>query len=285
MNKETTSVLRYPGGKYRALKKILPFVPLEFSEFREPFVGGGSMFIALKQLFPTAKYKIGDLNPELYCFWTTLRDRPKEFIEVVAQTKKSKSDGKVLYRELAKQDMPSDSFQRAMRFFVLNRITYSGTIDSGGYSDEAFHKRFTESNIAKLEPLSHLLQGVEIVNKNYEHMLFEKGNDVFIYLDPPYWNSKKSKLYGTNGNLHRFFNHEELAKNIEHCKHRWLMTCDDCPEMRGLFGVHNLLAREWSYGMTNVNGKRTIMGKELFVANYSLVMQADKRLICANAFN
>ena len=78
-----SSPLRYPGGKYRALKKILPFIPLDFQEYREPFLGGGSMFIALKQIVPEAKYKIGDLNPELYYFWSVLKKNSSEFIEAV----------------------------------------------------------------------------------------------------------------------------------------------------------------------------------------------------------
>src|SRR3989304_5423957 len=95
--RKTTSPLRYPGGKYRALKKILPFVPIDFSEYREPFLGGGSMFIALKQLAPKAKYKIGDLNSELCCFWVALRDHPQELIEEIYRIKKNKNDGKALY--------------------------------------------------------------------------------------------------------------------------------------------------------------------------------------------
>ena len=37
------SPLRYPGGKSRAIEKIIPLIPA-FEEFREPFVGGGSVF-------------------------------------------------------------------------------------------------------------------------------------------------------------------------------------------------------------------------------------------------
>jgi DNA adenine methylase len=200
----------------------------------------------------------------------SLRDRPFEFIEAISKIKKSSHNGKDLYRELVRDKTPRDFFQRGIRFFVLNRITYSGTIDSGGYSNEAFHKRFTKSNIAKLEPLSKLLANVEIVNEGYEKLMLESGEGVFIYLDPPYWNSKKSGLYGTNGNLHRFFDHEQLAKNIGRCKHKWLMTCDDSLIMHGLFGMHYTITCEWSYGMTNVNGKKTSLGKELFIANYPL---------------
>ena len=48
------SPLRFPGGKSRALKQILPIIP-EFKEYREPMVGGGSVFFALKQKFPEKK--------------------------------------------------------------------------------------------------------------------------------------------------------------------------------------------------------------------------------------
>ncbi|MDD2344989.1 MAG: DNA adenine methylase [Bacteroidales bacterium] len=38
------SPLRYPGGKSRAVSLISQILP-EFDEFREPFLGGGSVFI------------------------------------------------------------------------------------------------------------------------------------------------------------------------------------------------------------------------------------------------
>ena len=63
------SPLRYPGGKSRAIKSIAECLPKKFSEFREPFVGGGSVFIYLKQKFPHLHIAINDLNPELYLFW------------------------------------------------------------------------------------------------------------------------------------------------------------------------------------------------------------------------
>lgn len=268
--KRITSPLRYPGGKYRVLNRILPLVPTDFLEYREPFLGGGSLFIALKQLFPKARYKLGDLNRNLCSFWITLRDNPKELIDEITTIRNTCKNGRALYKKLIKPDESLNALQRAIRFFVLNRITYSGTIDSGGYSAEAFEKRFTASSIAKLEPLVDLLHGVEIVNESYEKLLFEEGNNVFIYLDPPYWKSRKSKLYGKNGDLHEFFNHRLFAEDVRKCKHIWLMTCDDSDTMRGLFGFGNTIPCEWNYGMTNVNGKKTILGKELLVANYSI---------------
>ena len=48
------SPLRYPGGKSRAIKQILPIVP-SFDEYREPMVGGGSVFFALFQKYPNKR--------------------------------------------------------------------------------------------------------------------------------------------------------------------------------------------------------------------------------------
>ena len=48
------------------------------------------------------------------------------------------------------------------------------------------------------------------------------------------------------------------------------MTCDDSDIMRELFGFGWISTWEWSYGMTNVNGKKVSIGKELLVNNYSV---------------
>jgi DNA adenine methylase len=47
----TKSPLRYPGGKSKAIDNIIPHIPLDIKEFREPFVGGGSVFLGFKKSF------------------------------------------------------------------------------------------------------------------------------------------------------------------------------------------------------------------------------------------
>ena len=64
-----TSPLRYPGGKSKALSQIIRHLPAHFTSYREPFVGGGSLFIHLKQQRPALDVWINDLNHDLYCFW------------------------------------------------------------------------------------------------------------------------------------------------------------------------------------------------------------------------
>jgi DNA adenine methylase len=61
------SPLRYPGGKSRAVDTIMKMIP-DFDEFREPFLGGGSVFVHVRQRYPDRRYWINDLYPELYGF-------------------------------------------------------------------------------------------------------------------------------------------------------------------------------------------------------------------------
>jgi DNA adenine methylase len=259
------SPLRYPGGKAKALRKILPLIPEDFSEYWEPFLGGGSVFIALKQQNPNVLCRINDLNRDVYCFWSTLKKNPNELIDAIIQIKKGCKDGKSLYTKLARPKTQG-VFGRALRFYVLNRITYSGIVDSGGYSSEAFDKRFTFSKVETLRPLAQLLKNVEITNESYEHLLFEEGKGVFVFLDPPYWNARKSPLYGKNGDLNKFFDHKQFAENVKKCKHKWLITCDDSNLIRSLFSFAHIYPWEMKYN--GLNKKKAIKGKELFITNY-----------------
>jgi DNA adenine methylase len=264
MEKATTP-LRYPGGKAKALKKILPLIPEDFSEYREPFLGGGSMFVACRQQHPNALFRINDLNRDVYCFWSALRKNPNELIDAIVKIKKVCKDGRNLYEKLSKSEA-SGIFGRALRYYVLNRITYSGIVDSGGYSSESFERRFTSSGIENLRLLAQLLKGVKITNASYECLLSEEGKDVFIFLDPPYWSTREFPLYGRNGNLNRFFNHSEFARRVKNCKHKWLITCDDSDLMREMFSFANIYPWEMSYN--GLHKKKAIRGKELFITNY-----------------
>lgn len=277
MNKSARSPLRYPGGKSRALKKILPFIPTNIAEYREPFVGGGSVFFAIQEIFQDAikSYWINDLNYDLYCFWKQVRDDATPLIEALRNIHTSTTDGRTLFGNLAKskdllcqdQDMLSE-FDRAVRFFVLNRITFSGVVDSGGYSQAAYEKRFTPSSIDRVKMISPYLSGVKITNEDYTDALFHNGSGVFIFLDPPYWRATESKLYGTRGALHTSFDHELFAENMKKCPHKWLITYDDSSVIRDLFDFADI--HEWTlqYGMNNYRKDRAAKGNELFIKNY-----------------
>ena len=266
----TKSPLRYPGGKSKALAKIIPYIPLNISEYREPFIGGGSVFLAVKQLFGNRikRYWINDLNFDLCCFWLYAKTEIESLANEVDRIKQKRTDGRELFNHFTREDLKLSDFERAVRFFVLNRITFSGTVDSGGYSQQAFERRFTNSSIERLRNLSVYLSSVHITNGDYENLLFQDGENVFIFLDPPYLSATKSKLYGLKGNLHTTFDHERFAENMRRCPHKWLLTYDDSPKIRELFSFASITEWTLQYGMNNYKQECAAQGQELLIQNY-----------------
>ena len=70
--------LRYPGGKSRATKYLLPRFPEGIKEYRETFLGGGSVAIAFSKENPDIPVWVNDLYEPLYNFWCELRDNSVE---------------------------------------------------------------------------------------------------------------------------------------------------------------------------------------------------------------
>lgn len=258
--------LRYPGGKSRAIKIINDLIP-EFKEFREPFVGGGSIFINQQQLNETKKFWINDLYEPVYNFWVNLKHDKIELVNNITQLKQKFISGKELFTFLKESYNKLSNIQKAAAFFILNRSSFSGTTDSGGFSQQAFDGRFTPNSIEKLNHFDIILKDTEITNFDYEKLVNKEGEDVFIYLDPPYFSAKKSALYGKNGNMHKNFDHDRFSKVMKNCNHKWLITYDDSEYIRKLFGFANISQFNLKYGMRNVSSNNQI-GNELLITNY-----------------
>lgn len=263
------SPLRFPGGKSRAIRQILPLVP-DFEEYREPMVGGGSVFLALRQRFPDRRYWINDLNYELFCFWKVAQECAHRLADALYQLRAETRDGKALFYRLLDRYGQGDEFERAVRFFVLNRITFSGTVDSGGYSEQAFRGRFTTSAIERVRHLQPFLHGVQITHGDYESVVRAGGEGVFIFLDPPYYSATESRLYGKRGELHLNFDHQRLVRILSEVNHRWLLTYDDSPFIRELYADYTQVRWQLQYGMNNYKQPTARPGEELFIANYPL---------------
>lgn len=264
------SPLRYPGGKSKALRQIIPYIPPDIFEYREPFIGGGSVFLAIKQLLGQRinSYWINDLNTELFYFWKYARDQGEVLVQKIREIKHQFTNGRELFSYYTCSALPLSDVDRAVRFFILNRITFSGTVDAGGYSQQAFERRFTDSSIHRLEKLCSYLSSIEITNEDYENSLFRSGQGVFIFLDPPYFSATKSRLYGVRGQLHTTFDHDRFAANMQKCPHRWLITYDDSREVRELFSFATIIEWTLQYGMNNYKQSTAAAGRELLIKNY-----------------
>lgn len=262
------SPIRYPGAKGRAIPQIAPLIPKDFVEYREPFLGGGSIYLYVRQKYPERKYWINDLNQRLYNFWKQTRQHSGSMVRQTLEWKKEYQNGKQLLQNLRINSHKFDDMQLACVYYINKKLSFSGF--TRGFSESNFQKSFTEEKILQLKDLGNLLQNTQITNLDYQKVVEAPGDNVFILLDPPYFNVKWDELYGTgkcgsisDKNLHAFFDHHKFAEVMEKCKHRWLVTYDDSQTIRRLFSWANIIPFKLTYTSRTVK-----TGEELFISNY-----------------
>lgn len=264
------SPLRYPGGKQKAISQIAAMLPKAAGEYREPLVGGGSVYLHARSVSLAKKYWINDKFKELTSFWKSVQD-PETCRKLVAELEDLRSgfESATQIKEYflkAREEKPDSEYREAFLFFFFNRVTFSGTTRAGGFSSSASQRRFTASSIQRLAPMPAALEGTRITNLDFEQVISKPGKDVFVFLDPPYF--KATRLYGHGGKLHSF-DHELLARCLKASEHRFLITYDDCPEIRDLFSWAKIQTWNLQYGMNNCNlQKESKIGAELFISNY-----------------
>lgn len=264
------SVTRYPGGKAAVADYLVSRFPSDISEYREPFVGGGSVYLAARQLEVSKRYWINDRFSWLCAFWRTCANQEDciLLVEKLLEVRRfltSPVQVNAYFRSVKDND-PVDQLQKAFLFFFFNRITFSGTTAAGGFSSSAAMERFTVSSIKKLLKLPPLLKWTCITDFDFSDVISLSGNNVFVFCDPPYYTAKK--LYGKKGELHNF-DHERLAHCLHNTEHKFLMTYDDCPEIRDLYRWATIEEFGLQYSMVKEDseGKRR-KGRELLIRNY-----------------
>jgi DNA adenine methylase len=87
-----------------------------------------------------------------------------------------------------------------------------------------------------------------IYNEDFKSFINSKCLNGIIFLDPPYYLEKQSKLYGNNGDMHENFNHNLLYDTLKEKKY-WIMTYNNCEFIRKLYKDFIIIEVDWAYGM------------------------------------
>jgi len=300
--------LRYPGGKSKALKKLSEFLPRDIQEFRDPFLGGGSVPLMVSQNDPNLPVWVNDKYFILYNFWVQLQKDGKrlsetllnaipEIIEKPLEVAKdvpegvSKDVSKDVLNETnlkkwedfhdASRDVlannSANDFDRAVAFYIVNKTSYSGLTERGTFSKTTVGNNISKVGIDKLPAYSDIIQNWKITNQDYSVPMLAKGKDVFVFLDPPY--DIKSFLYGgKKGNLHQSFSHEEFAENVEKCPHRFGITYNVNDWLVERF--QNFQQTQWQirYSMNHrgEKGSDDNIKTELYIHNYDLICDIEE---------
>ena len=268
--------LRYPGGKSRALSKLFQFIPdlKDYTEFREPFLGGGSVAIEIGKRYPHIDIWVNDLYEPLYNFWKVLQSDGQKLRDILIQLKQRHSDpssAKQLFLDakdyLAKP--VGNSIDRAVFFYVVNKCSFSGLTENSAFSKQASESNFSVNGIEKLPEYSLMIKKWKITNLSYEHMLSDE-EETYIYLDPPY--EIKSNLYGRKGDMHKGFDHDEFATICDKSTSPILISYNSSQLIRDRFDGWTVAEFAHTYTMrsTGCYNKEQASRKELVLMNYEM---------------
>jgi len=268
--------LRYPGGKSRAIKKMVQFLPdmNKYKEYREPFLGGGSVALHMTQTYPHLEVWVNDLYEPLVNFWQQLQDEANEIttrLKTFKTAYPTPDRARELFiesKELVNDQKQSD-ITRAVSFYVVNKCSFSGLTESSSFSKQASDSNFSLRGIEKLPEYSEIIQNWVITNLTYERMSCDE-KDVFTYLDPPY--EIKSSLYGKKGGMHKGFDHDAFAEECDRHTNHMMISYNSSQLIRDRFKEWTPSEFDHTYTMRSVGDymKEQQERKELVLTNYAI---------------
>ena len=268
--------LRYPGGKSRALSKIFQFAPdlTKVKQYREPFLGGGSVALEMSKRYPLMDIWVNDLYEPLYNFWCVLQHDVDELYETLYDLKSvycNQDAARCLFDSMKEAINNKDitDVERAVAFYVVNKCSFSGLTESSSFSAQASDSNFSMNGINKLIEYSHMIESWTITNLSYEELLTD-DKDIFLYLDPPY--DIKDNLYGKSGNMHKRFDHDDFAKQCDHHTSPMLISYNSDQIVKDRFKEWSVSEFAHTYTMRSVGCYNTEQAsrKELVLLNYDL---------------
>jgi DNA adenine methylase len=273
--KSLKTPLRYPGGKSRACEKMGQYFPdlRNYEQFREPFLGGGSVAIYITKKYPNLDIWVNDLYEPLVNFWQQLQMFGTDIKDKLVDLKTA-NNTPVLARELflkAKEqinDQSLPSIDRAVAFYIVNKCSFSGLTESSSFSEQASNSNFSMRGIEKLPEYSKLISKWRITNYSYDYLL--DGNmGAFVYLDPPY--DIKDNLYGRKGSMHKGFDHDKFAADCDACYMHQLISYNSDQLVKDRFKNWKTGEFDLTYTMRSVGEymREQKERKELLLFNYN----------------
>jgi DNA adenine methylase len=274
--KSLKTPLRYPGGKSRACVKMDPYFPdlRNYDEFREPFLGGGSVAIHITKKYPNLDIWVNDLYEPLVNFWQQLQmfgyDLKSELIDL-KNANNTPDKAKELFLQSKEQinDKTVSNFDRAVAFYVVNKCSFSGLTESSSFSEQASNNNFSLRGIQKLPAYSEIITNWRITNYSYDYLM-DGNKGAFMYLDPPY--DIKDNLYGRKGSMHKGFDHDKFAADCDSNDMDQLVSYNSDQLVKDRFKNWNAAEFDLTYTMRSVGEymREQKTRKELLLFNYGI---------------
>jgi DNA adenine methylase len=240
-------ILKWVGGKTQILEKIVADFPTEINNYREPFLGGGSVLLSLlsyvKENIITVRGNIYayDLNEPLINVYKNIQTRHEELYgaiqNVIAEfnscangeiNRSPENIGEALiakenyyywirnkYNKLSPPD--KNGLIGSALFIFLNKTCFRGVFRVGpnGFNVPYGHYKSPEIiNIDHLGEIHELIQPVVFECCDFTSSLANVESGDFVYLDPPYAPETNTSFVGYTLNGFGIEKHTKLFNMI-----------------------------------------------------------------------
>lgn len=272
------SFFRYPGGKYKLRKEITKRLTTQVIhkgvEYREPFFGGGSIGLELLNKNPDiTRVWLNDKDTSIACLWTAVIQYPAYLKRCVQRFTPSVKAFHDFQRELPEiYDVPKESgkvVDVGFKKIAIHQISYSGLGTKsggplGGEDQKSPYKidcRWSPDYICEqIDRAHHLFTKVQLHNEcctnlDFSGLLEDTSCDALLYLDPPYY-EKGNELYECGFSL---VDHERLMSALKETKHPWVLSYDDCLQVRSLYKWANVDSLGVNYSIKAARNKPELL--------------------------
>lgn len=221
-------IIKWTGSKRNQSNEILNYFPKSINTYYEPFCGGCSVLrTLLDSNISVQNYICSDINEDLINLWNEIKFNPSAVFET--------------YKNLWNQLNSDNDINRKKQFFELQRSLYNSshnpyifffimrTTTNGmprynklGEFNNSFHLTRNGIHPNRLLPIllewntKLLTHNVQFKCCSYEEILKITDVNDFVYMDPPYFNTKG--IYFDNFNSFNLFENLRMLndKNVKY---------------------------------------------------------------------
>jgi len=268
-------IIKWSGSKRSQMMQILSHFPTNIETYYEPFVGGGSVLYGVLKNKLCQKAIASDLCEPLIDMWNAIKENSDALLyDYTDKWNKLQVEGIQVYYNVRER---FNGTHNPEDFFFLNRTCFNGLMrfTKDGKFNTAFHLNRKGIEPKKLKEIikdwcklfDSYAPFLEFKNCDYAESISKATEKDFVYLDPPYANTKG--MYLGNFDARRLFENLETLnnKNI-----KWLLSYDgnrfpDTMIPESLYKNHYLLDSGVS-SFSRIKSKDRVWIKESLYANF-----------------
>ena len=252
------SFMAWVGGKKALRDEILARFPRNYKRYIEVFGGAGWVLFHKP---PGNDFEVfNDFNGNLVNLYRCVREQPEALRDELRYMLNSRLDFEYMKGMLHSQAVLPD-VRRAAYYYALIRYSYAAGTSTFGSQPHAMW-----NNFPLIESAAGRLQKVVIENKDCVKLIRQYDRpESFFYCDPPYYNADQYyEAVSADG-----FDHAGLADALLGIKGKFLLSYNDCPEIRALYDRPGIviegISRLSNIAQRYENGKQY---PELLISNY-----------------